>query len=85
MVWKDYASLIGAVSGVISLLGLIYMFGYKLGIIDTRLKNLESNQIDKETYGGLTQRVDTLYQVYVVEKLRIKAKPLRRGMSGDQS
>lgn len=61
------------------------MFGYKLGIIDTRLKNLESNQIDKETYGGLTQRVDTLYQVYVVEKLRIKAKPLRRGMSGDQS
>jgi hypothetical protein len=82
MGWRDWAALIGAGTGVLSVFGLIYVIGWKLGNIETRLGNVESNQIDKEGFGRLSQRVETMYDIYIVDQLR--AKPRKRGSSGGE-
>lgn len=70
MSWEGFLALIGAVTGVISILAVVYAFAWKFGNIETRLANIESNQIDQIEFGKLIERVDTLFKIYVIDTLR---------------
>ncbi len=55
--------IVGAVSGLISIGGFIYVVGYRLARIENRL-------IDPERIGELSNKVNTLFEVYVIEALK---------------
>ena len=63
------AGILGLLTGGISLLTLIFSVGRRVGNVETRLGTVESNEVDKVEFGKLTNKVDTLYQAYVLEAL----------------
>ncbi|KPV61626.1 MAG: hypothetical protein AOA65_2224 [Candidatus Bathyarchaeota archaeon BA1] len=62
MVQADLVSLIGAISGLVSIVVLIYIAGYKLGKIDKTLDDLKG--LPKEI-GKLMARVDVLWEHFI--------------------
>lgn len=61
----DIASIIGAVTGCLSLAGIIYLVGYLKGTIDTKVKCLEQYP-PAET----ALMAKTMWDIYVVDALR---------------
>lgn len=61
----EIASIIGAVSGLLSILGIIYMMGVWRGKVDTKLK-----QLDDYPLGEIALMTKTLWDLYVVDALR---------------
>ena len=66
----EIVSIIGAATGVIAFLGVIYAFGWKFGHIHTKLQSIESKLIDPQEIGKITSKVDSLYQIYVLDALK---------------
>jgi len=65
----DIVAIVGAVSGVISFFGLIYVLGFKFGKIETEIKNMKEKLIDPIEFGQLKNQVDTLYQIFVSQSI----------------
>lgn len=63
------ASLVGAFTGVVSLLLLIFGVGRRVGQLETKLSDLENRAIGQREWGELQNKVETLYRVYVLEAL----------------
>jgi len=66
---ENIASIIGAVSGLISLVGIIYLVGYWKGGIDSRMKAHE-DQLSKYPPGETALMCKTMWDIYVVDALR---------------
>ena len=66
---SEIAAIIGAITGVISIFGIIYAYGFKFGSIETKLRNIEKNQINPIEFGKLSNQVETIYKVYVLDSL----------------
>lgn len=82
MTWQptDIIALIGAITGVLSIVGLVYAFGVKFGSIETRITGIEGNLISREAFGELRSKVGTLYKIYVEEAIPM---PRRRRIGGN--
>jgi len=68
---ENIASIVGAVSGCLSLLGLVYLFGYRLGKIDSALNECKRTCQDYPPAEMWTM-VKTLWDVYVMDALRLR-------------
>jgi hypothetical protein len=66
------AAVVGATTGVVSLLLLIFSAGRRIGQVETKIGDLESKTIKQAEWGELRNKVDTLYTVYVLEVLSRK-------------
>tara|TARA_Y100000034_G_scaffold98937_1_gene121357 strand:- start:46 stop:450 length:405 start_codon:yes stop_codon:yes gene_type:complete len=55
MDWTATGAIIGALTGILSLLGIIYMLGYKLSSIDTKLSLLWKVFIEDNLRGQVQQ------------------------------
>jgi hypothetical protein len=71
MSFEQIAAIIGAITGLISIAGVIYAYGYKFG----QLKELQGKMIDPVEYGKLCTQVQTLYAIYVLGALQKKENP----------
>lgn len=60
--------------GVLALLGIVYAMGRKIGSIDTKIADIEAKLIDPKDFGKLMAKVDTVFDIYVIDKLK-KANP----------
>jgi hypothetical protein len=63
------AAIVGAVSGVVSLLLLIFSTGRRIGQVETKIEAIESKAIGQKDWGELGNKVETLYRIYVLEAL----------------
>jgi len=65
----DLAAIIGAISGVISIIGLVYLLGVWRGGVDSTLKDIVQrlSQYPPEETGRM---INTLWEVYVLDPLR---------------
>jgi hypothetical protein len=72
------AAIIGAVTGVVSLLLVIFSVGRRIGQLETKLDATEAKIISQREWGELGNKVETLYRVYVLEALS-------RGPHGDDT
>ncbi|MBW2560823.1 MAG: hypothetical protein JRE40_08210 [Deltaproteobacteria bacterium] len=65
----DLAAIIGAVSGVISIIGVVYLLGVWKGSVDSKLKDIVQrlSQYPPEETALMTK---TLWDIYVVDALR---------------
>lgn len=63
------AAIVGAVTGVISLLLLIFSVGRRVGQLETKLEHLEQKVVGQREWGELGNKVETLYRVYVIDTL----------------
>jgi len=70
----DVVAIIGAVSGCISIVGVIYVLGFKFGKIETEIENIKEKLIDPIEFGQLKNQVDTLYQIFISQSIS-KANP----------
>jgi len=66
---EQIASLIGAITGTVSLGGIVYLIGYWKGSVDTRIKAHE-DQFCKYPPGEISLMCKTMWDIYVVEALR---------------
>jgi len=66
---QQIASIIGAISGLVSLIGIIYLVGYWKGGVDTRLK-AHDDQLCKYPPGEIALMCKTMWEIYIVEALR---------------
>ncbi len=62
-------AIVGAVSGIVSLLGIAYMIGLWRGRVETRVESLES-QIREHPLAEIAMMVHTLWDIYVLDALR---------------
>ena len=74
----EIASIIGAVSGCISLVGLVYLFGYRLGKFDSALDECKRMCKDYPPAEMWTM-TKTLWDVYVMDALRLRPDLAARG------
>jgi len=65
----EIASVIGAVTGIASLLGIVYMLGRWKGQIDTRLKECQ-DKLTQYPPAETALMAKTLWEIYVVDALR---------------
>lgn len=64
----DVATIIGSVTGIVSLLGIIYMIGWWKGQVDSKLRNIEQ-QFTAYPLPELAMMTKTLWNVYVINAL----------------
>lgn len=62
-------ALIGAISGILSLAGVVYLVGYWKGEVDTRIKAHE-DQLCKYPPGEIALMCKTMWDIYIVDVLR---------------
>lgn len=62
-------AIIGAVSGLMSLAGVVYMVGYWKGNVDSNLKTL-CEHLEKYPPAETSLRVKTLWDIYIMDALR---------------
>jgi len=76
MTWQTVASIVGSITGGVSILGLIYVLGWKFGSLETKITGIEDRlkTFDPIKLGELSNKVETLYQVYVLDALSQKGK-----------
>ncbi|KKK61516.1 hypothetical protein LCGC14_3013560, partial [marine sediment metagenome] len=67
----EIASIVGAVSGSLSLLGIIYLFGVWRGKVDNQLNGLGKSFQDYPPAEMWTM-TKTLWDVYVMDALRLR-------------
>jgi len=68
--WQVIFGAIGAVSGVVALFAWFLGAGRKIGQLEHKIESLESKLIDQTSWGALVNKVDTMYDIYVMEVLR---------------
>jgi len=66
---EHIAALVGSVTGVLSLLGIVYMLGRWKGQVDTRLRDI-TNSMAQYPPAETALMVKTLWDIYVVDALR---------------
>jgi len=66
---SDIAAIIGAISGCISLLGIVYLFGVWRGKVDSTLRSFEQG-LKNYPPGEMWTMVKTLWDIYVVDALQ---------------
>lgn len=71
---ESIASVIGAITGSLSLIGFIYTIGYWKGKVDSSL-----DQIKAHPPAEIHQMVKTMWEVYVVDALRGKPELANHG------
>jgi len=69
---EHIAAIIGSITGVLSLLGIVYMLGHWKGHVDTRLREL-TDTMNQYPPAETALMVKTLWEIYVVDALRGKA------------
>ncbi len=67
----DIASIVGAVSGSLSLLGIIYLFGVWRGKVDNQLSSL-GKSFQNYPPAEMWTMTKTLWDVYVMDALRLR-------------
>lgn len=70
--WVIAAAGVGAVTGVVSLLLLIFGTGRKVGQLEQKLDGVSGKLIKETDWGELKNKVETLYGVYVIDALSEK-------------
>jgi len=68
---EHIAAIIGSITGVLSLLGIVYMLGHWKGHVDTRLREL-TDTMNQYPPAETTLMVKTLWDIYVVDALRAR-------------
>lgn len=68
---EQIAAIIGSISGVLSLLGIVYMLGRWKGQVDTRLREL-TDTMNKYPPAETAIMLKTLWDIYVVDALRAR-------------
>ena len=64
-------AIIGAISGVASLLGIIYMLGYWKGRVDNQLRSIQSDMA-QHPLAEVSLMAKTLWGIYVIDALRTR-------------
>ncbi len=67
----DITGLIGAVSGLISLLGIVYLVGVWKGRFETKLGNIQE-ELREHSPAETALMARTMWDIYVVEALRAR-------------
>ena len=75
---QEIAAIIGAVSGIISLLTIVYLVGFWKGKIDTKLGNV-CQSLQKYPLEETAVMTKTLWDIYVVDALRSRPDLAERG------
>lgn len=65
----DIFAIIGSVSGLISIVGLVYLLGVWKGSVDSKLRDI-TQQISQYPPGETSLMAKTLWDIYVVDALR---------------
>jgi len=76
----DIASIVGAVSGCLSLLGIVYLFGVWRGKVDSALNELK-NCIKNYPPAEMWTMTKTLWDIYVISALHHRPDLAERGSS----
>jgi len=74
----EIASIVGAISGSISLLGIFYLFGVWRGKVDNTL-NAFNKCMDQYPPAEMWTMTKTLWDIYVVEALHHRPDLAQRG------
>jgi hypothetical protein len=64
----EVAAIIGAISGGLSFLGIVYLAGYWKGKVDTDLKFLKHN-CEEYPPSEMSRMLNTMWEIYVVDAL----------------
>jgi len=62
-------SVIGAITGLVSLIGLVYQLGYRNANVDGKIEKMEKT-LEKWNLGEIGTQVKTLWDIYVLDALR---------------
>jgi len=65
----DLAATIGAITGIISLLGVVYLLGVWKGGVDSKLKDI-AQRLSQHPPEETGRMINTLWNIYVVDALR---------------
>ena len=68
---SQIAAIVGAASGVASLLVIVFSVGVRLGDLTARVGVIEGKLIEPQDFGGLKSQVGTLYKIYVEDALKV--------------
>ena len=68
---EHIAAIIGSITGVLSLLGIVYMLGHWKGQVDTKLREL-TDTMNQYPPAETALMVKTLWDIYVVDALRAR-------------
>lgn len=74
----EVASIIGVISGCLSLVGIIYMLGYWKGQVDSKLRDMQQ-VMTAYPLVELSLMTKTLWDIYVVDALRSRPDLAERG------
>jgi len=66
---ESIVSLVGAISGVASLFGIVYMLAYWKGRVDAQLRTIEADRT-RYPVGEFSMMTKTLWDIYVIDALR---------------
>lgn len=66
---ENIAAIIGSISGLASLLGIVYMLGWWKGKVDTKLRDL-TDMMSQYPPAETALMAKTLWNIYVVDALR---------------
>lgn len=66
---ENLAAIIGAISGVASLFGILYMLGYWKGRVDNQLRSIQSD-LARHPLAEVSLMTKTLWDIYVIDALR---------------
>jgi len=66
---ENLPAIIGAISGVASLLGILYMLGYWKGRVDNQLRSIQSD-LAQHPLAEVSLMTKTLWNIYVIDALR---------------
>lgn len=67
----DVASIIGVISGCLSLVGIVYLLGYWKGQVDSKLREMQQ-MMTAYPPAELSLMTKTLWDIYVVDALRAR-------------
>jgi len=77
---ESIASLVGAVSGVASFFGIIYMLAYWKGRVDAQLRTIQEDR-DRYPLPEFCMMTKTLWDIYVIDALRGRPDLAEHGSS----
>lgn len=67
----DIVTVVGAISGAISLVGIVYMLGYWKGQVDSKLRDMQQ-MMTAYPPAELSLMTKTLWDIYVIDALRAR-------------
>ena len=66
---ESIASLVGAISGVVSLFGIVYMLAYWKGRVDAQIRTFQEDRT-RYPMAEVSLMTKTLWNIYVIDALR---------------